>query len=576
MTEALHPGPIDNSDLLVTGTTILKPGLIENKDFVLLPAPVSNYFLDIYKGGPIIFRSVINTGTIEIPNFSIEVYPLEFKVWLCRKMGPLPVPFQSSSPVSSTTSTDIGCTPTPAPTLPSNSQTIIPPLPPSSQTPAWSVSSGRTLPNSVTNSGPIIGVTSPIDWVASKTCTLANVCNDVKDRRLKLSVNTSIRCWVKVVSDTAEQTEDSKTAIVEPAVRDMPSVSEPARATDMETDTDVPPESTAIETQLGTVGRLLTADVVEMNGSWRLIRDPKRVKVTDVVALNHSAGPIEIILEITDVYLAREDDWPRAVQVQAWKSMLKPGDVVDAQDLRGTWFESVIRSVNIADGSLLVHFKGWEDRFDETFPVNKINSKIEPLYSKTLNWRSRLEEDSLVDVKITGEAASLALPGLVPSTIPPVWMPGIVDEIDVAGGRLRVKYSKAELVTVVAAIVTKMQSENPKPTSTSTSSSQELSTDEASSQPVITGDDTDVAAAAVSADGLTDTMNSTDSHTSSVAVAVIEAVSVAVALDDVAMEVEVVPDDVELSNSTKRQRQSTAGDVNTATSVDVIDDAAPM
>jgi hypothetical protein len=73
--------------------------------------------------------------------------------------------------------------------------------------------------------------------------------------------------------------------------------------------------------------------------------------------------------------------------------------VVDAQDETKKWYESVITGID-ADGTLSVHFKGWNPNFDEKVAKEGIFARIQPLFTKTVNWRAKVEEDDSLDVKV--------------------------------------------------------------------------------------------------------------------------------------------------------------------------------
>ncbi|KAH8074701.1 ubiquitinyl hydrolase [Aureococcus anophagefferens] len=60
------------------------------------------------------------------------------------------------------------------------------------------------------------------------------------------------------------------------------------------------------------------------------------------------------------------------------------GDVVDARDSEGRWFDSVVVEV---DGSKVkVHFRGWSSRWD-TWVEKEDQSSLQPLFARTEDWR---------------------------------------------------------------------------------------------------------------------------------------------------------------------------------------------
>ena len=76
--------------------------------------------------------------------------------------------------------------------------------------------------------------------------------------------------------------------------------------------------------------------------------------------------------------------WPRDVRRERWRARLKAGDVVDARDSEGRWFDSVVVEV---DGSKVkVHFRGWSSRWD-TWVEKEDQSSLQPLFARTEDWR---------------------------------------------------------------------------------------------------------------------------------------------------------------------------------------------
>jgi len=62
------------------------------------------------------------------------------------------------------------------------------------------------------------------------------------------------------------------------------------------------------------------------------------------------------------------------------KGLLRPGDVVDAQDKHSKWYQAVI--VYVAEENFKVHFIGWQEKWDEIKPWD--TDKIEPVGTYTL------------------------------------------------------------------------------------------------------------------------------------------------------------------------------------------------
>jgi hypothetical protein len=115
-----------------------------------------------------------------------------------------------------------------------------------------------------------------------------------------------------------------------------------------------------------------------------------------------------------------------------WQKNLRTGDLIDARDEFGTWYESVVSSVDTSDDSVTIHFRGWGTKFDRTLSIGRdLNSNIAPPYTKTENWRDWLKVSDRVDytnIDIRDQARK--------------WMPAYVMPPDpaTATGLLKLKY----------------------------------------------------------------------------------------------------------------------------------------
>ena len=57
-------------------------------------------------------------------------------------------------------------------------------------------------------------------------------------------------------------------------------------------------------------------------------------------------------------------------------------------------YEAVIVEGPDGDGNFLVHFKGWQPRFDERIP-SAAHDRIQPQWTKLGDWRSQVRRPSL-------------------------------------------------------------------------------------------------------------------------------------------------------------------------------------
>jgi hypothetical protein len=86
----LYPGPIDNSRLQGKYEEELRPGLVEEQDFVLLRKTAADVLFSAYGGGPRFSRDVINVGTVYSPNYQVAVYRVRVEAYLCNSASPAP------------------------------------------------------------------------------------------------------------------------------------------------------------------------------------------------------------------------------------------------------------------------------------------------------------------------------------------------------------------------------------------------------------------------------------------------------------------------------------------------------
>jgi hypothetical protein len=233
--------------------------------------------------------------------------------------------------------------------------------------------------------------------LVSKKETLDNFLNNYKFQVLKLPMG-GMRAWIKVFDD--------------------------------------PADLLARTTKKGQ--RKMTCDVTDRDGPWMYIRDPKNVKMSDLRGNNKY---LELIAEYCEAsYYSTFDGSPRSALLNKWKLDLKPGDTVDCCDNTNHWNEAVITSIS-ADGSLSVHFKGWGTSFDEVITKSQAVYRIQPLNTRTRNWRDTLEEDDYVEINV-------ARPGE-----PAHWAKGQIVEKDIAGGRVRVSYEIIAVKQYVSQVV---------------------------------------------------------------------------------------------------------------------------
>lgn len=161
----------------------------------------------------------------------------------------------------------------------------------------------------------------------------------------------------------------------------------------------------------------------------------------------HSFGP-----EFTELDLLVETrrsvnvPWPREHLELA--NRIQPGDLVDAQDVAGKWYEAVVQKVE--DETVLVHYTGWASKWDSkvrrrnasiqnstsvtggvdgatgNVPPNSstpadVPSKVKapaPLWSRSQRWREQLQLGDALEVRDSGSIVER-----------PKWYSGVVKRI---------------------------------------------------------------------------------------------------------------------------------------------------
>lgn len=99
----------------------------------------------------------------------------------------------------------------------------------------------------------------------------------------------------------------------------------------------------------------------------------------------------------------------RKEAIKIWRNHLQVGDKIDALDsspkstYTPKWHEAIITKIidsnMLKDKEYYVHFQGWKPRFDEFIPIN--SERIQPIFSKTKNWRSKIVKNSDVEIRKT-------------------------------------------------------------------------------------------------------------------------------------------------------------------------------
>jgi ubiquitin C-terminal hydrolase len=173
--------------------------------------------------------------------------------------------------------------------------------------------------------------------------------------------------------------------------------------------------------------RKLTPEFTDVDGQWRYLRS-----IAPTVTLqDFDMVSVELMIEQKAVHSRTGTHyWPKDELLNEWKHNLRRGDLLDARDEHGTWYESVVSSVNTHGKSVTIHFKGWGKKFDrDLITASELNTEIAPLYTKTENWRDQLKIYDRVDYTKHGHEDKGRK-----------WLPAYVMALDHATGLMKLKY----------------------------------------------------------------------------------------------------------------------------------------
>ena len=95
-----------------------------------------------------------------------------------------------------------------------------------------------------------------------------------------------------------------------------------------------------------------------------------------------------------------------------WRESMAVGDVIDAKDSEGRWFDSRIVAIDVGD-RVRVHYNGWSSRWDSW--VDRNDESIQPHLTHTDDWR-RLRVGDELEMRGPGEKA--------------LWYKSFVKEVD--------------------------------------------------------------------------------------------------------------------------------------------------
>ncbi len=134
----------------------------------------------------------------------------------------------------------------------------------------------------------------------------------------------------------------------------------------------------------------------ESDGSadeWHIVEPRMMQRKLDTVLAEEGLLDIAALVEIRR---SPDEEFPRDHIVNKWRQKLKVGDLVDAMDMDGKWYESVVREINTDNNTICLHYKGWQSKWDTT--LKQSSPDIQPLHTHTEDWWKSVVVGSQVEV----------------------------------------------------------------------------------------------------------------------------------------------------------------------------------
>jgi len=227
----------------------------------------------------------------------------------------------------------------------------------------------------------------------------------------------------------------------------------------------------------------ITADKVNIYKNWKLVTN-FNMNIEEIKDTTNYC--LEIIVEESYMFGNNYSSnynyntssslsiYPRDSVINKWKNEIVVNSWIDCVDKFNKWKEAKVIDVNHTTKQITVHFLGYSSKDDETVFFSQLDRKIEPLYSKTKNWRKLLEEDDNIDILVDcvnqPKTPPIDSPVLVSPVITPTgsptnspstvvsqyvnpadivltvdnklqeWVIGRIEDIDVINERIKVSY----------------------------------------------------------------------------------------------------------------------------------------
>ncbi len=126
---------------------------------------------------------------------------------------------------------------------------------------------------------------------------------------------------------------------------------------------------------------------------WHIVEPRMMQRKLDAVLADDGLLDLAALVEMRS---SPNEEFPRDHVVNKWREELKVGDVIDAMDMDGKWYESVVKEIYTKDNTVCVHYKGWQPKWDISLARSSPN--IQRLHTHTEDWWKDIVVGSKVEV----------------------------------------------------------------------------------------------------------------------------------------------------------------------------------
>ncbi len=129
------------------------------------------------------------------------------------------------------------------------------------------------------------------------------------------------------------------------------------------------------------------------DSEWHIVEPRMMQRKLDTVLADDGLLDLAALVEIRS---SPSEKFPRDYIVNKWRQDLKVGDQVDAMDIDGKWYESVVKGVSSEDDTICIHYKGWQPKWDAQ--LSRSSPDVQPLHTHTEDWCKDIVVGSQVEI----------------------------------------------------------------------------------------------------------------------------------------------------------------------------------